>query len=416
MLETYFSNKNSFNILFCKYRIRNYFNETADFLTRHKLLLAFIICLLVPGVHNLPKIGIPFFEIINPLATIQSKLLCLGIILAFSLMLTNAQSNFIKGGKLRNYLNTFDISAHTHKKIDLMILAISLNFIWVAIVLGAGFIYSYSQNIISLFSLFCLYVSFIFSYLVLLLSHLYRNKKYMFLLFVNLIFIACIPLLTIPFANYTGSILGTLFSLFIFRREIPSGKENTSNKRATGYNKQLISNSLRRYFTIQLATYKQHREVFLTKALYCTIVNIFLVYLVMIQNLNIDHIGIFMAILGFSIYILCTLFSVFQQDEKSYKLFHTIFPYQSFLKYVKEITLTFLIFLIAGLPLLFYLAIENENLFIVIFTAFLMSFIPLTINRIFYWLSLRFCFFTSLINSILWMIAQYWILGGIFEY
>ncbi|MCW8451815.1 hypothetical protein [Legionella quinlivanii] len=416
MLETYFSNKNSFNILFCQYRIRNYFNETADFLTRHKLLVAFIICLLVPGVHNLPKIGIPFFEIINPLASIQSKLMCLGIILAFSLMLTNAQSNFIKGGKLRNYLNTFDISAHTHKKIDLLILALSLNFIWIAIVLGVGFIYTYTQNVIGLFALFCLYLSFIFNYLVLLLSHLYSNKKSVLLMLVSLIFIACISLLKIPFANYTGAILASLFSLFIFWREIPSGKEDSSGKRVNGYNKQLMSNSLSLYFTIQLATYKQHRKLFLTKTLYCTMLNVFLVYLALRQNFNINHIGFFITISGFGIFMLSTLFSVFQQDEKNYTLFHTIFPYQSFLKYVKEITVAFLIFLVTGLPLLFYLGINNASLFIVIGTAFLMSFIPLTINRTLYWLSLRFCFFTSLINSILWMIAQYWILGGIFEY
>lgn len=71
MLENYYHGTNRFNILFCKYRIKHYVNEAADLLTRHKLLFAFIICLSASGANNLLKIGLPFFEIINPKATIQ---------------------------------------------------------------------------------------------------------------------------------------------------------------------------------------------------------------------------------------------------------------------------------------------------------------------------------------------------------
>ncbi|ASQ47050.1 hypothetical protein [Legionella clemsonensis] len=412
MLENTFSNKNRFNRLYCKYRIKNYVNKTSEFLTRHKLLLAFAICLLVPGIHNLPKIGIPFFAIVDPTATIPLKLLCIGSILVFSLILTNAQANFITGGQLREYLNSFDISLDTHKKIDFLLLALSLNFIWLSIALGVVFIYTSSSNASMAFSLFCLYLSFMVNYLVLLLSNLYGNKKHILLLLCNLMVLVFISSSKIILINYVGAILISYFSLFLFWKTKPLGKANKSGQLT---NKKQHPNSLKFYFTIQYAVYKQHKKLFLHKILYSTLINIFLIYLIVAQHFNLDNIGFFITIIGVNSYTLSTLFSVFQEEENHHQLFHVLFPYQNYFKYGKEIILTFVLFIITGLPFLLYLAVEKRTLFMVIFTAFLSSFMPLAINRALYKLSLRFCLFTSLINCMLWVMVQYWILGVIFE-
>lgn len=49
MLELTQLNKNYFNHQFLKFRTQYYFNETKELIARHKLLTAFIICLLAPG-------------------------------------------------------------------------------------------------------------------------------------------------------------------------------------------------------------------------------------------------------------------------------------------------------------------------------------------------------------------------------
>lgn len=415
MLENYYPETNRFNVLFCKYRIKNYVNETANILTRHKILFAFIICLLAPGVNNLPKIGLPFFEIINPTATMPLKLLCIGGVLAFSIMLTNAQSNFIKGGKLRNYLNLFDISTNAHKKIDLTILIISLNFIWLAIILGSMFIYTYRYNTSNVLSLFCLYFSFILGYLVLLLSQLYKNKKYALVLLLNLIFIASISSFQIPLINFGGAILSSLYSYFIFEKMVPLETKRNSGKLSISSHNPL-SQSIRVFFALQCSSYRQHTKLFITKLFYCFALSAFLIYLTMTQEFSINKIGFFITILGFQIFLLSTLFSLFQKDEIDCTLFHKIFPYQKHLKYFKEVIFIFLLFLCSNTLLLLYLITENRALFIIIFPLILSSFLPFTLNRLLYRLSLRLCLFTSLMSSVFWIVIQYLLIGVLLEY
>lgn len=324
MLENILSDKIQFNRLFCKYRIKNYVNKTSDYLTRHKLLLAFIICLLVPGIENLPKIGMPFFSIVDSTTTIPLKLLFIGSILVVSLVLTNAQANFIKGGPFRDYLTSFDISISAHKKIDFIVLAISLNIIWLSIALGASFIYTESTNPWMAVSLLCLYVSFIANYLVLLLNNLYGNRKHLLLLLLNLVAIAFISTSTMIFIHFAGAVLTSLFSIMLFWKTEPADKTLKAGQLAKKHHKKQSSNSLKLYFTIQYAIYKQHKKVFLTKILTSTLINIFLLYFTAAEHFKRDSLGFFITILGFNTYTLSTLFSVFQQEENEYQLFHTL--------------------------------------------------------------------------------------------
>ncbi|MFC3909045.1 hypothetical protein ACFORL_08160 [Legionella dresdenensis] len=413
MLENALSNK--FNHLFCKYRIKNYVNKTSDYLTRHKLLLAFIICLLVPGIENLPKIGVPFFAIVDSTTSIPLKLFYIGSILVVSMMLTNAQANFIKGGPLRDYLTSFDIAIDVHKKIDFIVLALSINLIWLPIALGAGFIYTASTNAWMGLSLSCLYASFIANYLVLLLNNLYGNRKNMLLLLLNLMAIAFISSSAMTLIHFAGAVLSSLFSVMLFWKTEPADKITKTVQLAKKQYKKQSSNSLKRNFIIQYAVYKQHKRIFLTRILTSGLISPFLIYLTAVEHFSRDKSGFFITLSGLNTYTLSTLFSVFQQAENQYQLFHTLFPYQNQFKHTKEIILTFALLMISALPFLIYLALDQTNLFMVIFMVFLTSFIPLAINRSLYKYSLRFCLLASLINCVAWGIAQYWILGGIFE-
>ena len=83
MPELVNNNDNIFKTDFLKFRRRYYFNETKELLARHKLLTAFIICLLAPGIKNLQAIGAPFYAIIDPAFTFGSKLLFLAPLIFF---------------------------------------------------------------------------------------------------------------------------------------------------------------------------------------------------------------------------------------------------------------------------------------------------------------------------------------------
>ena len=83
MLEMTHLDKCYFNHQFLKFRVRYYFNETKELLARNKLLAAFIICLLAPGVKNIQAIGIPFYALIDPSNTVKTKLIYLISLLFF---------------------------------------------------------------------------------------------------------------------------------------------------------------------------------------------------------------------------------------------------------------------------------------------------------------------------------------------
>lgn len=51
---------------------------------------------------------------------------------SFLIILTKSQENFIKGGVFQDYLYTLGIPPNINKKIDLVIMIISMNIVWVA--------------------------------------------------------------------------------------------------------------------------------------------------------------------------------------------------------------------------------------------------------------------------------------------
>ena len=99
-LTTY--NLSLFNKHLLKFRIKYYFKETGELILRHKLLMAFLFCLLAPGIEKIHLIGVPFFVIVAPGISLGIKLLSLAALLSFLFLLIRAQAKFALSTLKRN--------------------------------------------------------------------------------------------------------------------------------------------------------------------------------------------------------------------------------------------------------------------------------------------------------------------------
>jgi hypothetical protein len=185
-LTTY--NLSLFNKQLLKFRIKYYFKETGELVLRHKLLMAFLFCLLAPGIEKIHLIGVPFFVIVAPGISLGIKLLSLTALLSFLFLLIRAQANFIKGGKFGDYLAASQAFSPNDKKIDLIVSMLSLNVIWFALVFGGAGLTHITNDTSLLYSYYALYSSLIIVIMIFLLNVLYKNIQ-------NIIFLALLCLL-----------------------------------------------------------------------------------------------------------------------------------------------------------------------------------------------------------------------------
>lgn len=213
-----------YNKDYLKFRMKYYITETKELLARHKLLTAFIFCLLAPGFQSIKLIGVPFYAIIEPGFSLGTKLAYLMPLLFFLIALTHVQSKFIKGGTFRDYLDTICNTTSHNKIIDTIILLFSLNIVWIAILFGAGRIHQLPSDTVLLFSYYCLYCSVILAIVVLLLNSLYKNAAGVLVLALSLILIAAISIREIWFLNMITSLGMGLLSVGIALKVQPCKK------------------------------------------------------------------------------------------------------------------------------------------------------------------------------------------------
>ena len=179
-LTTY--NSQIFNKKMFKFRIKYYFHETGEALLRHKLLLVFLFCLLAPGFQSIQLIGVPLSAILDPSFSFTIKCCSLFSLLAFLSILIRSQVKSIKGGELRDFLFTLAIPSSIDKKIDLIVLTISMNIAWLAFFFGATGISAISDDKLLLYSYYALYLAVIITIIVFLLNLLYKNVANMLVL------------------------------------------------------------------------------------------------------------------------------------------------------------------------------------------------------------------------------------------
>ncbi len=343
MLELTQLNKSYFNHQFFKFRTQYYFNETKELIARHKLLTAFIICLLAPGVKNIQAIGIPFYALIDPSITFKSKCIYLVALLFFLLTLTRAQSSFIKGGAFREYLHTLHIPLHVHKTIDFIILLLSLNIVWLAIFFGGIRILYNTEDCLFLASQYFLYVSTVLVLCTLLLNFLYKQIVKCIITFSVLLLMIIISKQGSWLFNFgaggsifllCGIILGTIRpQKYTFK--IPSFDVLNSLKSLY---------PLKNMFIIQLAVLRNNKISFLIRFTLCFAISLLILRVLnSLETVDNRQEGI-LVLMGLQTYILSTLFTLFEKDKLEHSLFHSIFPYQKYTQPIKEIILIFYYF------------------------------------------------------------------------
>lgn len=317
MLEQTQLNKNYFNYQFLKFRTQYYFNETKDLVARHKLLTAFIICLLAPGVKNIQAIGIPFYALIDPSITFKAKLIYLITLLFFLLSLTKAQSSFIKGGAFREYLHTLYIPLRVHKAIDFIILLFSLNMVWLAIIFGGANILHTEDSLFQA-SQYSLYASTVFVLCTLLLNFLYKKIAKCIMAFSALLLFIVISKKGNWLLNFSiglsisllcGIVLGTVqphlvkqkYSLKIPSLDVLNGLKNLS--------------SLKSIFIIQLAVLRKNRISFLIRFAFCFAISMLILQVLNSQEIVDNRQGLILILTGLQTYILSTLFTLFEKEK-----------------------------------------------------------------------------------------------------
>lgn len=414
MLELTQLNKNNFNHQLLKFRIQYYFNETKELIARHKLLTAFIICLLAPEVKNIQAIGIPFYGLIDPAITFKAKLIYLIGLLFFLLSLTKAQSSFIKGGAFREYLLTVYIPKRVHKAVDFIILLLSFNIVWLAILFGGANIFHAGSSLFQA-SQYCLYASTVFVLFTLLLSFLYKK--------IAKCIMAAFALLLIISTSKEGNWLlnfGVGLSTFLFcgivllilQPYLVKQKYSFKIPSLNVLNGLKSIDSLIDIFIIQLAVFRKNKISFLFRFALCFAISMLILQVLISQETMDNRQGLILVLMGLQTYILSTLFTLFEKAKLEHALFHSIFPYQKHAQPIKEIILICIGLMLALMPVFLFCIFNLKNYCLLSLIIFAMNGFVLAINRAFYALSLRFCLFSSLLNTVGGCVVQYIFLGA----
>jgi hypothetical protein len=415
MSELISDNLRLFNKDFLKFRKTYYINETKELLARHKLLSAFIICLLAPGIQNIQAIGVPFYTIIEPSSSLGIKLLFLVPLLFFLIALTQAQSKFIKGGTFRDYLNTFFIPSSVCKKIDATILLLSLNVVWLAILFGAGKVHQLQGSSAQLFSYYCLYGSMIMAIVVLLLHSLYKSVLGGLILIAALILIAFASTANLWWLNSVVSLgVGFLSAILAFKVQPYKMKAKPFKTSSIELIMLTTGSSLKVFFLTQLATYRANKNKFFIRISLCVFLSIISFNLFFSEEFITNRKGFLLILISFQTYTLSTLFTFFAKDELDYAVFYSIFPYQTIVRRPIEIVAVNGLLLLSVIPIVVFSLFSTPSYFLPVLMMLTINMVAVVVNRALYAYSLRFCLFTSLLNTAGSIFVQYLLIGEFF--
>ncbi len=412
-LTTY--NLSLFNKQLLKFRIKYYFKETGELVLRHKLLMAFLFCLLAPGFEKIHLIGVPFFVIVAPGISLGIKLLSLTALLSFLFLLIRAQANFIKGGKFGDYLASSQAFSPNDKKIDLIVSMLSLNVIWFALFFGGAGLTHITNNTSLLYSYYALYSSLIIMIMIFLLNVLYKNIQNIVFLTLLCMLIALVSTQQNSLLNF-GVCLFSSLSCIIIAYSTQSYKQQTQPVKAdTMPLIKAITNHhpIKLYFLTQIATVRAHKAAFTIRLFITTLLSIAIIYLLLSSTELAESMFVVLLILiGIQTYILSTLSTFFSKNEQYYSLFHSIFHDNLLVKQGIEVLCISFGLLLSLVPLAIFLAFMKPIDVLLLTSIIIVSMLTITINRMLYRYSLRFCFFTTLINTVAIVVMQYLLIGA----
>ncbi|MBA4696695.1 MAG: hypothetical protein H2069_04805 [Legionella sp.] len=362
---------------------------------------------------NIQAIGIPFYALIDPFVGLQTKMIYLLSLVSFLIAMTKAQHSFIKGGTFNEYLCTLDIPINVHKIIDFILLLFSLNLIWLAIIFGGMRIMRNTEGILFCLSQYCLYVSTIFLLCTLLFCLLYKKITSGLLMLAACFFVIFVSKEVNWLLNNIVGMSAFLLCCYInCTIALDQTKPTPYFRPWKGYwLPQLVRfRSTKNNFIIQLAVLRKNKVSFLIKLVICIALST-LISNVLTSDEAIDNQWrIMLVLMNLQGYFLSTLFSFFEQEKRSHNLFHSIFPYQKYLQPLNEVMIVWALLMLAITPIVFLYIFMLESSVAKLLIVCSLSGLTLAINRMLYKQSLRFCLFTSLLNTVIGGLVQYGLL------
>lgn len=412
MLELGSRHSIEFYKIFLAMRKKYYFYETKALLSRHKLLLVFFMSVLVPGIKNIPMIGTPFFAVINPTLPIFSKAVYMVSLIIFLLGFTHAQSMFINGGPFREYLNTMYLARYHQKRIDMVLILISLSFVWIGIILGGTQLYYFSENKLAVISYYGLYVAMLSAILVMLLSMLYKNMRDILLLSTCIALIGVVSTIQVGSLNWIVSIGVSIVSVMVMLKSQPKRSQESigTYKEKIDLKKSFVG--LKSYIILQIAVYRRNKNPFLLRFFLCICIAALSFYLNYFEKTFINKIQTIILPISCFSYCASTVFTFLSEDELQCSVFHRIYPSSLLNKHIIEVIMLSGILILSFVPTIILILSKSFLLSCVLGISLIMNALSLFVNRYLYAYSLRYCLFTSTVNTIVNLYIQCLLIGG----
>jgi hypothetical protein len=176
--------------------------------------------------------------------------------------------------------------------------------------------------------------------------------------------------------------------------------------------KSITNHPIKLYFLTQIATVRAHKAAFTIRLSITTLLSMATIYLLLSTELVESMLVVLLILIGIQTYILSTLSTFFSKNEQDYSLFHSIFYDNLLVKQgIEVLCISFGLFLTL-VPLVIFLALMKPIDVLLLTSITIMSMLTITINRMLYRHSLRFCFFTTLINTVAIVVMQYLLIGA----
>ena len=211
--------------------------------------------------------------------------------------------------------------------------------------------------------------------------------------------------------NFGISLFSSLSCIIIAYRTQPYKQKTQAAKKLL--KKSITNHPIKLYFLTQIATVRAHKAAFTIRHSIATLLSIAAIYLLLSSTELVESIFVVLLILiGIQTYILSTLSTFFSKNEQDYSLFHFIFHDNLLVKQGIEIICISAGIFLSLIPLMIFLAFIKPMHVVLLTSIIIASTLTIAINRMLYRYSLRFCFFTSLINTVANVVLQYVLIGA----
>ena len=158
---------------------------------------------------------------------------------------------------------------------------------------------------------------------------------------------------------------------------------------------------------------RAHKTAIIIRLSVCILLTIAIIYSLLSTAEPFENmIVVLLVLIGIQTYLLSTIATFFSKNEQDYSLFHFICHDNLLLKRGAEIACLVAGLLLSLFPLIIFVAFMKPPYLASLTGIIIANIFTISINRVLYTYSLRFCFFTSLINTVANIVMQYLLIGA----